>query len=121
MRETVPPAARHRAPLHRRCVTITSCIVVHIPAQLKAGVVASVLATAVLAAVPGDEIKSLPGWAGPLPSKQYSGLVKYVTFDDAARTVVHTACRVHACVMVRVPAELRVAERSVRCCRTVSL
>lgn len=39
-----------------------------------------VCCTGVLAVVPGDEVLSLPGWAGPLSSKQYSG---YLTVGSA--------------------------------------
>ena len=46
--------------------------------------VASCLTAAlVLAAVPADEITSLPGWTGKLPSKHYSGFFP-TTLDGAA-------------------------------------
>ena len=34
------------------------------------------LAGSSLADIPSDQIKSLPGWNGALPSKQYSGYIK---------------------------------------------
>lgn len=30
---------------------------------------------AALAAISGDEVTQLPGWMGPLPSRQFSGLM----------------------------------------------
>jgi len=36
---------------------------------------AAACAAVALAAVPADEVTSLPGWTGPLPSKMYSGFV----------------------------------------------
>jgi len=37
--------------------------------------VAAGLAAVALGAIPSDEVTSLPGWTGPLPSKHYSGLM----------------------------------------------
>ena len=39
-----------------------------------------------LAAVPGDEVKSLPGWSGPLPTRQYSG---YISVDETNGRYLH--------------------------------
>jgi hypothetical protein len=41
--------------------------------MLSAAVVLAALAVVALCDIPADEITSLPGWEGPLPSKQYSG------------------------------------------------
>eukprot|EP01061_Rhynchopus_euleeides_P012090 TRINITY_DN216_c0_g1_i1.p1 TRINITY_DN216_c0_g1~~TRINITY_DN216_c0_g1_i1.p1 ORF type:complete len:472 (+),score=190.02 TRINITY_DN216_c0_g1_i1:39-1418(+) len=46
----------------------------------------SVVAAAALAAVPADEIHALPGWAGALPSRQYSG---YLSFGPNNRKHIH--------------------------------
>ena len=46
-----------------------------------------VLAPALLrAAVPGDEVKALPGWSGSLPTRQYSG---YISVDDKNGRYLH--------------------------------
>ena len=52
------------------------------PAWASAGLV-PLLSTAAWAAVSHDEIKSLPGWDGPLPTKHYSGYL------DAAKGTKH--------------------------------
>lgn len=38
------------------------------------------------AAVPGDEVKALPGWSGSLPTRQYSG---YISVDDKNGRYLH--------------------------------
>ena len=40
----------------------------------------------VTSAVAGDEIASLPGWDGPLPTKQYSG---YIEIDATTGKYLH--------------------------------
>ena len=45
-------------------------------------------ATLVLAAVPADEITSLPGWSGKLPSKHYSGFFP-TTLDGSEGAMLH--------------------------------
>ena len=44
------------------------------------------LAPTLLAAVPADEVKSMPGWAGALPSRQYSG---YLTVGPERNRHLH--------------------------------
>ena len=44
------------------------------------------LASPSLAAVPGDEVKGLPGWEGALPTTQYSG---YIEIDSAKQSYLH--------------------------------
>lgn len=39
---------------------------------------AAVLPMGMLAAIKADEINELPGWSGPLPSKQYSGYLSVI-------------------------------------------
>lgn len=49
-------------------------------------VFSGVLAVPCLAAVPGDEVKGLPGWEGPLPTTQYSG---YIEIDTLKQSYLH--------------------------------
>lgn len=44
------------------------------------------LASPCLAAVPGDEVKGLPGWEGALPTTQYSG---YIEIDALKKSYLH--------------------------------
>ena len=44
------------------------------------------LASPCLAAVPGDEVKGLPGWQGALPTRQYSG---YIEIDALKQSYLH--------------------------------
>ena len=45
----------------------------HTDARLFLTVLVAYFLPSVLAAVDADEVSSLPGWAGKLPSKHYSG------------------------------------------------
>ena len=55
----------------KRYEPITSRSLFHIDIMLSLAVIASLG----LAAIPGHEITSLPGWEGSLPTKMYSGYI----------------------------------------------
>ena len=52
---------------------------------------ALLLALAVHAEVPADEIKSLPGWDGALPTRQWSG---FININEATGKFLHYWCSV---------------------------
>lgn len=54
--------------------------------QLALLLLAAFSLSAVLCDIPAHEVKSLPGWEGPLPTRQYSG---YIDINPATGKNLH--------------------------------